>query len=100
MKVMPVNPFLPAALQQPAAGQNAGTAGAADFSQTLRQALTEVNRLQQNAAEEAKKMVLGQADDVHQVMIAMEQARLAMQLTVQVRNKLVEAYQEISRMQI
>lgn len=100
MKVLPVNPFIPAALQQPAAGQDTRTAGTADFSQTLRQALTEVNRLQQNAAEEAQKMVLGQAQDVHQVMIAMEQARLAMQLTVQVRNKLVEAYQEIARMQI
>jgi flagellar hook-basal body complex protein FliE len=100
MKMMPVNPFLPISLQQPAAGRELSPAGTADFGQALQQALTEVNRLQQNAALESKKMVLGQAEDVHQVMIAMEQARLAMQLTVQVRNKLVEAYQEISRMQI
>jgi flagellar hook-basal body complex protein FliE len=100
MKMMPVNPFLSAALQQPAAGQDTRPPGTADFSKTLQQALTDVNRQQEAAAEEVKKLVLGQAEDVHQVMIAMEQARLAMQLTVQVRNKLVEAYQEISRMQI
>jgi len=100
MKLMPVNPFVPVSLQQPQGVQEVRESGAADFSQTLRQALAEVSSLQQNAAEAAQKLVLGQAEDVHQVMIAMEQARLAMQLTVQVRNKLVEAYQEVSRMQI
>ncbi|MBS3947251.1 MAG: flagellar hook-basal body complex protein FliE [Dethiobacter sp.] len=100
MKVSPINPFIPAYLQRPAVSQDLPAGGATDFGQMLRQALGEVNKLQQNADVAAKKLVLGEAEDVHQVMIAMEQARLALQLTVQVRNKLVEAYQEISRMQI
>ncbi|MBT9172556.1 MAG: Flagellar hook-basal body complex protein FliE [Syntrophomonadaceae bacterium] len=100
MKVMPVNPFVPVMMQQPEAGRELPPAGAADFSQMLRGALAEVNKLQQDAAEAARNLVLGEAQDVHQVMIAMEQARLAMQLTVQLRNRLVEAYQEVSRMQI
>jgi len=100
MKVSPISPFIPAYLQKPAASQDVSEGTASDFGQMLRQALDNVHRLQQNADLAAKKLVLGEAEDVHQVMIAMEQARLAMQLTVQVRNKLVEAYQEISRMQI
>ena len=45
-------------------------------------------------------MLTGKPVDLHQVMIAAEQAGLALQLTVQVRNKIIEAYQEISRMQV
>jgi len=48
----------------------------------------------------ATKLALGQIDDIHQVTIAMEKATLSLQLAVQVRNRMVEAYQEISRMQV
>jgi flagellar hook-basal body complex protein FliE len=70
-----------------------------DFSKMLGDAIKNVNSLQKDADTAAVKLALGEVDDVHQVMIATEQAKLALQLTVQVRNKLVEAYQEISRMQ-
>lgn len=70
-----------------------------DFSKMLSDAIRNVNSLQKDADTAAAKLALGEVDDVHQVMIATEQAKLALQLTVQVRNKLVEAYQEISRMQ-
>ncbi|PKM79132.1 MAG: flagellar hook-basal body complex protein FliE, partial [Firmicutes bacterium HGW-Firmicutes-13] len=42
----------------------------------------------------------GEVDDLHQVIIAVEEAKLSMQFMVQVRNKIIEAYQEIARMQI
>jgi flagellar hook-basal body complex protein FliE len=42
----------------------------------------------------------GQNVELHELMISMERAGLAMELTLQVRNKLLEAYQEISRMQV
>ena len=69
------------------------------FTDLLLKNLQDVNRLQLQADDAAKQMVLGEVDDIHQVMLATEKAKLAMQLTVQVRNKLVESYQEIARMQ-
>lgn len=70
-----------------------------NFSNILSDALKQVNETQVQADESTQKLVLGEVDDIHQVMLDMEQAKLSLQLTVQVRNKLVEAYQEISRMQ-
>ena len=67
------------------------------FGSVLQNALGEVNKLQSDAGAMVQKFALGGDVDVHQVMIAMEQASTAMALTVQVRNKMVEAYQEIIR---
>lgn len=69
------------------------------FSELLLNALNKVNDLQRAADEDSKKLVLGETDDIHRVMLSAEEAKLALQLTVQIRNKVVEAYQEISRMQ-
>lgn len=71
-----------------------------DFGEVLKQAIGEVNGLDQQSAEMKTKLLTGQVDDIHQVMIAAEKADLAFQLTVQIRNKVIEAYQEIMRMQI
>ena len=71
-----------------------------DFSEALKQALGEVNGLQQQSDQMKTQLLTGQVDDIHQVMIAAEKADLAFQLTVQIRNKVIEAYQEIMRMQI
>ncbi len=70
------------------------------FSQILKSAVDEVNSLQQQSSEIKEKLITGQVQDLHQVMIAAEKAGLAFQLTVQIRNKVVEAYQEIMRMQV
>ena len=99
MRTEGINPFIPAAWQT-ANEIKAPQKAAESFAGTLQKAMENVNNLQVNAEDAAKKLAMGQAEDVHQVMIAVEQAKLAMQLTVQVRNKVVEAYQEISRMQI
>lgn len=70
------------------------------FGSILKEKLDEVNQLQQEADAITEKFLVGQVQDLHQVTIAAEKANLALQLTVQIRNKIVEAYQEISRMQI
>lgn len=82
-------------------------AGAADdgkrvhsFSDVLTNAISDVNQLQTNAGVAVQKLAKGEDIDVHQVMIAMEQASTALQLTLQVRNKMVEAYTEIMRTQV
>jgi len=62
--------------------------------------LSEVNAAQLEAEAAAVSLALGEVHDVHQVTLAMEKADLMLQLTIRIRNKAIEAYQEISRMQI
>lgn len=72
-----------------------------DFAQTLMDVLKEVNTSQQNATQVGNDFMTGrQSVDIHDLKIAMERASIAMNLTLSVRNKVLEAYQEISRMQI
>ena len=74
--------------------------GTKSFGELLTNALGEVNAQQQHAGEVVQRFALGEPMDIHQVMIAVEQAGTAMALTIQVRNKLVEAYQEVMRTQV
>ncbi len=81
------------------ATQSAGNKG--DFAQMLMDVMKEVNDSQSKAAEMQTDLMTGRRPvEVHDVMIAMEKASTSMQLTMAVRNKLLEAYQELSRMQI
>lgn len=73
------------------------TKGFGDF---LKESLDKVNDKLINSGEMTQKAVLGEVDNVHDVLVAAEEAKLSLELTVQIRNKIVEAYQEINRMQI
>lgn len=75
-------------------------AAAVDFGQMLTDALAKVEQAQQDAADAAQRLATGEIQDIAEVTIASEKATLALQLTVQVRNKVLEAYQEIMRMQV
>ncbi|REJ36411.1 MAG: flagellar hook-basal body complex protein FliE [Bacillota bacterium] len=66
----------------------------------LQQGLAQVNALQSAADEAIWRLAAGQADNLHEVMIAVERASIALELTIAIRNKLVEAYHEIMRMQV
>jgi flagellar hook-basal body complex protein FliE len=70
------------------------------FGDFLNKAVEEVNALQQDSSQLKSNLVTGEIEDIHQVMIAAEKANLAFQLTLQIRNKVIEAYQEIMRMQV
>lgn len=70
------------------------------FAEILRNKFEQVNQLQKESDNLTQNLLVGDVEHLHQVTVAAEQAALALQLTVQIRNKLVEAYQEISRMQI
>lgn len=70
------------------------------FKSMLSEALAKVNDDLIGAEELTQDFALGKNVELHQVVIAMEQASLALQLTIQVRNKIIEAYQEVSRMQV
>lgn len=69
------------------------------FGQKLRAAIDEVDGLEKQAHHLTNEFVLGRVENLHDVMIAAEKARTAMNLTVEVRNKALEAYREIMRMQ-
>lgn len=77
-----------------------GRSMASGFSETVKKAVSEVNELQTEADQLATKLAAGDAVEIHQAMIAMQKASTALQFTVQVRNKVIEAYQEIMRMQV
>lgn len=72
----------------------------AGFENLLQGALQDVNSQQVEAARVTEGLISGEVEDLHQVMLASEKARLSLQLTVQVTNKVIEAYRDISRMQI
>lgn len=97
---MKVNPAVQSYLAQVQKNTDANTSQKTDFGSMLKNALNQVNELQLRADEANRQLVIGEAEDIHSVLLAAEEARLALELTVQVRNKLVESYQEINRMQL
>jgi flagellar hook-basal body complex protein FliE len=75
-------------------------AGALGFAQWLERSLAETNTRLITADQQVQRLALGETDSLHHVMISLEEAKLSFQLMVQVRNKLLEAYQDILRMQV
>lgn len=88
----------------PPTGSRYQNPGATDltkqFSGFLSDAMTKINEDQKNIAKLEEQFISGDLADIHQVLIEAEKAAVGLELTVQVRNKAVEAYQEIMRMQI
>ncbi len=81
----------------------AATIGGAEkggFSNFLKQAVSEIDGKMQTAQAEQTKVLTGESTNLHQAMIAMQEASTAFTLMVEVRNKLVESYQEVMRMQV
>ena|SRR5438477_12673481 len=78
-----------------------GSAGPqkSEFMETLESAIDHVQQLQGQADSKVEAMLQGNGVDVHSTMIAVEKADLSFQLMMQVRNKIVQAYQQISQMQ-
>jgi flagellar hook-basal body complex protein FliE len=74
--------------------------GQASFGEVLKSSLAEVNRLQKQADAAITELAKGDKVSLHETMIAMEQADVSFKLMMEVRNKIVEAYQEIMRIQV
>ncbi len=70
------------------------------FLDTLKEKLNEVNNKQIEAESITQKFIKGEEEDIHKVMLSTEEAKLSLELAVQIRNKLVDAYGEFNRMQI
>lgn len=71
-----------------------------DFSKIVKEKLDQVNDKQVEAENKTIELIKGETNDIHEVMLSVEEARLSLELAVQIRNKIVEAVQELNRMQI
>ena len=74
-----------------------GPGDGSDFLQTLDGMLNQVGDMQTNAQQQVSDLLQGDGQDVHSAMIAVEKADLSFQLMMQVRNKIIQAYQTISQ---
>jgi flagellar hook-basal body complex protein FliE len=104
--IQPVDPFgtgtdfQVGSVDATGAGATGGTSAAGSFGSMLTDQISNLNDLQNTAASQSQALATGQAQDVSQVVADVEKAALAMQLAVQVRNKAVDAYNELFRIQI
>jgi flagellar hook-basal body complex protein FliE len=90
---------MPAVAQAPKTA-GAGAAVKAEFGSYLKDALGEANQLQQVADKAIQQLVAEGKGDLQDTMVAMEKADISFRFMMQVRNKVLEAYQEIIRMQV
>lgn len=70
------------------------------FQDFLKQSVEQVNELQLDAEQKNVMLATGKIENIHDVTIASEKAKVALDLTLAVRNKVVDAYREIMRMQV
>jgi|WetSurMetagenome_2_1015567.scaffolds.fasta_scaffold1662752_2 flagellar hook-basal body complex protein FliE len=84
----------------PSTGTKTQHASAGIFSDALRDAVNDVEKLQKEADKAIVDVQTGHTGSIHEAIIALEKADISFRTMLQVRNKLIEAYQEIMRMQV
>ncbi|MCB1052796.1 MAG: flagellar hook-basal body complex protein FliE [Acidobacteria bacterium] len=70
------------------------------FGDMLQKAINDVNQLQKDADTQIKDLITGESQDMHKTIMAVQQADTSFKVMMQVRNKIIEAYKEISRSSI
>jgi flagellar hook-basal body complex protein FliE len=103
LPILPVAASALSALVAPAtaAVSTAATAGSASpFAAVLHQAVQQVESFHDNATTSINRFLNGEGDEIHNVAVATQEADLSFQLFMQVRNKVVSAYQQIMQMQV
>ncbi len=100
MAVNPVDLLKQLEVQGPNRQKSQVSGDVPSFSDTLKQLISDVNDLQLKADEQMRLMAAGQAENLHDVMIAVEKAGISFELLMEIRNKVLEAYQELMRMQV
>ena len=96
---IPATGFLPAVGDAGALAPQ-GTAAPGGFASMVSNGLEGVNNQLMTSQTDLQKLAMGDAQNLHQIMIRMEESRLSFQLMVQVRNRLLEAYQDVMKMPI
>ena len=83
-----------------AGGAGKAQAGGADFAQLLKQNLDQVNELEQDASRAVEDLMTGKRDDLEGVILATQKADTAFRMLQAVRNKVIEAYDEIKQIRV
>ena len=94
----PISNITPIELPHASTAKTAGQSG--EFQNTLSSAIGAIQSLQDNAASAVQQFLTGQNEELHTTILATQKAELAFELGLQVRNKVVDAYQEIMKMQM
>jgi flagellar hook-basal body complex protein FliE len=80
--------------------QSDNTSEKVEFSDVIKDAINKVNEKQVNANENIESLIKGENVSMHNVMLSMQESQISMQLMLEVRNKLFDAYQEVNRVQL
>lgn len=100
---MNISPLQPSSIQPIAPieiGGPAGAPGGSDFKSLLQGAIDQVEGASTNANQSVQNFLSGDGEDLHTTVLAVQRAGLEFDMLMQVRNKVVSAYQEIMRMQM
>jgi len=99
---LPISPVAPVRLPEISMPQGvpAGTGGPGEFQSMFSAAIGGVERMRSAADQSAVRFLAGEGEEVHTVALAAQRAELAFETFVQVRNKVVSAYQSIMQMQV
>ena len=84
----------------PVQNRVSGPSEGSSFAQLMADKLGEANLQQQQAEQQVQKLVSGEADNVQDVVLSVAKADISFRMLVEIRNKLIESYQEIMRMQV
>jgi flagellar hook-basal body complex protein FliE len=84
----------------PLAGAPGAGARSGDFQKLFESAVNKVEGLRVGAEQSAERFLSGESEELHQTALATQRAEIAFDLFLQVRNKVVQAYQEVMRMQV
>ena len=99
MELQPVN-FPTSQAQEASSKTQEATQGKQTFSEFVSSTISQVEQSQLDGDRAIEKLHSGEAQNLHDVMISIEQADISLRMLVQVRNKALQAYEEIMRMQI
>ena len=80
--------------------EQTGQAQSSSFGKLLQESINQVNSLQVEADARANDLATGKQTDIHQTMIAVEKAEVSFELLMQIRNKVIAAYESIMRTQV
>lgn len=82
-----------------AGAARSGAVGGASFADTLKRVISDVSESQENAQEQVSAFLRGEPVELHQVMAATEEAGIALEMLIEIRNKFTEAYRTVINMQ-
>jgi flagellar hook-basal body complex protein FliE len=104
MPILPASLVIPSVVAPAAAASAAAMGGVAagptPFANVLHQAIQQVESFQNNADSSVNRFLSGEGEEIHKVALAAQQADLSFQMFLQVRNKVVAAYQQVMQMQV